>query len=98
MTACACVRHGSNTALPMPASAPAPQSGLSEGWEPGPGMQHLHMDGFGWSLPSAEEAAGYGLPWPHDSFKLFVNVATSDIGPANGERSLESHICSFIGS
>jgi hypothetical protein len=77
--------YGSNTVLPMPPATAAPPPRLREGWEGAPGLQHVHMDGFGWSMQSAEEAAGFGLPWPHDTFKIFVNVGVhGGMGPHNG--------------
>ena len=40
------------------------------------------MDGGGWSLSTAEEAAEHGIEWPHPPLKLFVNFGTSSMTPA----------------
>ena len=80
--------HGSNTALPGPPSDPPLPAELRDGWAAGPGMQHLHMDGHGWSLGSESEAGSYGLPWPHQPFKIFVNIAVHDMLPENGSTQI----------
>ena len=71
--------HGSNTALPMPPdAAPLPQEVL-EGWAAADGMQHLHMDGWGWSVVTGQR---------HPTYKIFVNFALSDMSAANGSTQL----------
>jgi hypothetical protein len=91
-------RFGSNTALPVEGSsndaamvsgADGDAQGLEAAAGPlGSGMQHLHMDGHGWSLSSAEDAGQFAIRWPHPSFKLFCNVAVDAMSPANGSTQL----------
>ena len=83
--------YGSNTALPLPPVAPHLPPELAETWAAGPpgsGMQHMHMDGHGWSMASEAEASAYSLPWPHPSFKIFCNIAMTDMTPGNGSTQL----------
>jgi hypothetical protein len=60
---------------------------------PASGTQPLHMDGGGWSVASADEAAAAGLEWPHEPLKLSVNFGVDDMRPENGstEVYLGSH-------
>ena len=61
---------------------------------PGSGVQELHMDGGGWSCNSADEATEFGLEWPHEPLKLFVNFSCSDMTPECGSTEcwLGSHL------
>ena len=70
---------GSNTALPMPADAAPLPPDVIEGWAAAEGMQHLHMDGWGWSVISGQR---------HPTYKLFVNYALSDMSAENGSTQL----------
>jgi hypothetical protein len=56
--------------------------------------QGLHMDGGGWSVESAEEAAAANLSWPHEGLKLFCNFSCDDMVPENGSTEcwLGSHL------
>ena len=71
--------HGSNTALPMPQGAERPSTAMLQGYDAQPkhGMQHLHMDGYGWSVAKQ-----------HPTYKLFVNFAVSDMTPERGSTQL----------
>lgn len=71
--------HGSNTALPMPPGAQRLRQDELEGWAAGEGMQHLHMDGYGWSVVTGQQ---------HPTYKIFVNFALSDMVPENGSTQL----------
>jgi hypothetical protein len=42
------------------------------------------MDGGGWSVESAEDAAAANMPWPHEGLKLFCNFSCDDMLPSNG--------------
>ncbi len=70
---------GSNTALPMPPGAARLPREVTHGWEAADGMQHLHMDGWGWSVVSGQR---------HPTYKIFVNFALSDMSPENGSTQL----------
>ena len=70
---------GSNTALPMPADAAPLPPDVIEGWAAAEGMQHLHMDGWGWSVISGQR---------HPTYKIFVNYALSDMSAENGSTQL----------
>ena len=63
--------YNGNTSLPD-------ERGNERGWG------GMHMDGGGWSLSTAEEAAEHGIEWPHPPLKLFVNFGTSAMTPDNG--------------
>ncbi len=59
---------------------------------PGSGTQPLHMDGGGWSVKNAQEAADAGLEWPHEPMKLSVNFGVDAMLPSNGSTEV------FLGS
>jgi hypothetical protein len=82
--------HGSNTSLPMPPGAAPLAAAAAEGWEgrAAEGMQHLHMDGWGWSVPDEGPEREEWMRAAHPTYKIFVNYAVSDMTPERGSTQL----------
>lgn len=73
--------HGSNTALPRPPGSQRLSEEKLTGWAalPDEGIQHLHMDGWGWSVVSGRV---------HPTYKIFCNYALSDMTPERGSTQI----------
>ena len=56
---------------------------------PGCGEQPLHMDGGGWSVSTAAEAAAAGLDWPPPPLKLVVHIPCSEGGATESNGATE---------
>ena len=59
------------------------------------GEQGLHMDGGGWSVNNAEEAAEHNLPFPPPPLKLFLNFGTDTMSPENGSTEVRELTAGF---